>query len=100
MSYLDTARAARTDCEISEISPLHKTSGRCEEGPDCEKSEICEKSPVLPQETPFLTPDKAEALKARIIAALDVEPDQFDRAHYLRLWTLWKAQDAKEESTL
>jgi hypothetical protein len=36
----------------------------------------------------------AELLKARIIAAVDVEPADFDRAEYDRLWTLWKAHDA------
>jgi hypothetical protein len=33
----------------------------------------------------------AELLKARIIAALDVEPADFDRTEYDRLWMLWKA---------
>jgi hypothetical protein len=32
----------------------------------------------------------AELLKAWIIAAVDVEPADFDRAEYDRLWTLWK----------
>jgi hypothetical protein len=36
----------------------------------------------------------AELLKARIIAAVDVEPAAFDRAEYDRLWALWKLHDA------
>jgi hypothetical protein len=36
----------------------------------------------------------AELLKARIIAAVDVEPADFDRAEYDRLWTRWKAHEA------
>jgi hypothetical protein len=38
-----------------------------------------------------------EALKARIIEAVDVDPEQFDRGEYDRLWALWKAQDVKEK---
>ena len=36
----------------------------------------------------------AELLKARIIAAVDVEPADFDRAEYERLWALWKTHQA------
>ena len=36
----------------------------------------------------------AELLKARIIAAVDVGPADFDRVEYDRLWALWKAHDA------
>lgn len=39
----------------------------------------------------------AELLKARIIAAVNVEPANFDRAEYDRLWILWKAHEAEGE---
>ena len=39
-----------------------------------------------------------ELLQARIIAAVDVEPADFDRAEYDRLWTLWKAHEAAGET--
>ena len=41
----------------------------------------------------------AELLKARIIAALDVEPANFDRAEYDRLWTCWKVHEAAGETS-
>jgi len=40
-----------------------------------------------------------ELLQRRIIEALDVEPEDFDRIAYDRLWVLWHTQDVKEEST-
>ncbi len=36
----------------------------------------------------------AELLQRQIIKVVTVEPADFDRAEYDRLWTLWKAQDA------
>jgi len=39
-----------------------------------------------------------ELLQRRIVAALDVEPHDFDRTAYDRLWVLWHTEDAKEES--
>jgi hypothetical protein len=41
----------------------------------------------------------AELLKARISAVLDVEPEQFDRAEYERLWARWKAHEAAEQAS-
>jgi hypothetical protein len=38
-----------------------------------------------------------ELMKRRIIAAVDVEPADFDRAEYDRLWTLWYAYEAAGE---
>ena len=35
-----------------------------------------------------------ELLKARIIAVVTIEPDQFDRAEYERLLALWNAHEA------
>jgi hypothetical protein len=49
-------------------------------------------SPVLPAD--------AAALKAEIMATLDVEPDRFNREHYDHLWALWHARDAKQASIL
>ena len=40
----------------------------------------------------------AELLKARIIEAVTVEPADFDRAEYDRLWILWKAHEAAGET--
>ena len=40
-----------------------------------------------------------ELLQRQIVAALDVAPADFDRDAYDRLWVLWHAHDAKEEST-
>jgi hypothetical protein len=39
----------------------------------------------------------AELLKARIIAAVDVEPADFDRREFERLWALWKVHEAAGE---
>ena len=41
-----------------------------------------------------LSRSEVELLKARIIAVVDVEPAEFDRAEYDRLWTLWYAHEA------
>jgi hypothetical protein len=40
-----------------------------------------------------------ELLQRQIVATGTVAPEQFNRAEYDRLWALWHAQDAKEEST-
>jgi hypothetical protein len=40
-----------------------------------------------------------EVLQRRIIAALDVEPHDFDRPAYERLRELWRTEDMKEQST-
>jgi len=40
-----------------------------------------------------------EVLQRQIIQALDVEPAHFNREEHDRLWTLWRAQDATEDST-
>jgi hypothetical protein len=45
-------------------------------------------APVLPAD--------AAALKAEIIAALDVEPANFDRQHYDALWERWHALQEQE----
>ena len=44
----------------------------------------------------LLSPEDTEALKARIIAAVMVDPSEFDRAEYERLTALWKAHEAAE----
>jgi hypothetical protein len=67
LSYLAIARAVVTGYERNESN---------EESPD------------------RLSVADAERLKARIIAAVDVEPADFDRAEYDRLWTRWKAHEA------
>lgn len=41
----------------------------------------------------------AELLKARIIAAVTVEPERFDRAEYERLLARWKALAASEAAS-
>ena len=41
----------------------------------------------------------AELLKARIVDVVTIEPADFDRAEYDRLWTLWKAHEAAGETT-
>lgn len=64
MTYLDIARAAV---------------------PACEKSEISEKSSELPHA------EAALALRERIIAAVTVDPERFDRAAYDALWQQWDA---------
>lgn len=38
-------------------------------------------------------------LREQIIAAVTVEPEFFNREEYDRLWVLWHAENAKEEST-
>jgi hypothetical protein len=40
----------------------------------------------------------AELAKAPIIAVLDVEPADFDRAEFERLWACWKAHEAAGET--
>jgi hypothetical protein len=40
----------------------------------------------------------AELLKARIISAVDVQPADFDRAEYDRLWTRWRVHEAAEKT--
>ncbi len=40
-----------------------------------------------------------ELLKSEIMAALDVEPDRFDRAAYDRLWSLLRTHEAKETTS-
>jgi hypothetical protein len=57
-----------------------------------ERNEIDEESPGR------LSEADAERLKAQIIAAVDVEPAEFDRAEYDRLWTLWYAHKAARAS--
>ena len=36
-----------------------------------------------------------ELLKDRIVAVVTVDPDQFNRAEYERLWALWKGRETK-----
>jgi hypothetical protein len=90
VSYLDIARSVRFDTkETKEV----RTEGSNESSPGYERNEFDEKSPASDAED-------SESLKARIIQAVTVEPDQFDRAEYDRLWTHWKGQDGREESRL
>jgi hypothetical protein len=53
-----------------------------------ERNESDEESPIR------LSVADAEHLKARIIEVVTVEPVDFDRAEYDRLWTLWYAHEA------
>ena len=39
-----------------------------------------------------------ELLQREIVAAVDVEPEHFDRQRYDALWARWKALDAEESS--
>jgi hypothetical protein len=41
----------------------------------------------------------ALGLRERIIQAVTVAPEHFNRAEYDRLWVRWHAQEAKEEAT-
>jgi len=60
----------------------------------CEISEKSEERSARDLETPRLTLDEAEQLKARIIAAVTVEPEEFDRERYDALMAEWNAYEA------
>jgi hypothetical protein len=40
-----------------------------------------------------------ELLQQQIIAAVNVDPPNFDRSVYDHLWVLWQTQEAKKDST-
>jgi hypothetical protein len=94
VSYLDIARAALADSEKCEKTPLLQTSARSERSSGGEISEQSEKSPGGEPCPLPLTSDEVEQLKARIIAAVTVDPAEFDREKYDVLMATWVAHEA------
>jgi hypothetical protein len=66
MTYLDIALAALTECEKSEISEI----------------------------SPLLSASAVAGLKAEIMAAVTVEPAEFNRGAFDALWARWNAHEA------
>ena len=89
MSYLAIARAVVTGYERNESDERSPTSGRAETLPHDERNELDERSPRL-------SPRDDKLLQRQIVAAVTVEPAQFDRPAYLALWARWKAHEAAE----
>jgi hypothetical protein len=55
-------------------------------------------SPHMEQITAHKPALRRDLLQRQIVAVITVAPEHFNRAEYDRLWVLWHAQDAKEES--
>jgi hypothetical protein len=84
MSYLAIARDAASRYERNERS---LTRSRSDSATGYERNELHEISPIL-------RPLEAERLKVRIVEVVTIDPGQFDRAEFDRLWAMWKAHEA------
>jgi hypothetical protein len=92
VTYLDIARAVVYDTRETRKVGTNRGSG-----PSLgdEKNEENEKS----VDGARSAREEAERLKDQIIAAVTVEPAEFDRAEYDRLWARWRAHAATGNAT-